>query len=122
MTKGAKLATDLVHKKRTGVEKERAIEIACQRESLNAVNELFKIIKDETVDIRWRIVAIKEVLDRGFGRPKQQVNSVVTVDGSDALLEAIARGKARAAVTQTVRVIDNDTHFITYEQEETITT
>lgn len=110
-----KLATQIkLRGRRPGIDKERAIEIACKRESLAAIEYLFSVLKDDTVETRWRIVAAKEVLDRGFGRPRQNVEQKVTIEGGDALLAAIAAGNQR--IKEVGQIIDhNSQEVITYE-------
>lgn len=73
--------------------KERRIEVACMRWSDEAVNVLSKALLDDSIDIRWRIQAAKELLDRGFGRPRQQVDQTIKVEAAEALLQALMQKK-----------------------------
>lgn len=85
-------------------DKDRSIEIACRRYSERALKVLVDVLDDETADIRWRIQAAKEILDRGHGRPKQVVDSNITVEGGDALVQAIQAGRARVMAAVAVEV------------------
>lgn len=76
-------------------DKERAIEIACKRYSERALQVLVDCLTDENIEVRWKIVAAKEVLDRAWGRAKQSVDANVKIEGSEALIDAINAGKAR---------------------------
>ena len=78
-------------------DKERSIEIACKRYSEAALKVLTDCLTDTEADIRWKIVAAKEVLDRAWGRPKQSVDASVKIEGADSLLAAIQAGKARVS-------------------------
>lgn len=105
-----KLATQLQRKARSGADVERALEIACKRESFRAIEYLFEVLQDADCETRWRIVAAKEILDRGYGRPRQNVEQKVTIEGGDALLAAIAAGDKR--VRQIGKIIDNETQQV----------
>lgn len=80
---------------RPGIEKERQLERACMHHTMKAVDVLVNTMNDEGADVRWRIVAAKEILDRAWGRAKQSVTANVTVEGSEALIDAINRGRSR---------------------------
>lgn len=108
-----KLATQLSRKVRSALDVERAIEIACKRESMRAIEYLFNVLQDDSIETRWRIVAAKEVLDRGFGRPRQNVEQKVTIEGGDALLAAIAAGNQR--IKQVGEIIDHESQQVVEE-------
>ena len=89
-----KLATERKYKS-PAADKERAIEIACKRYSERALKVLVDAMTEDGVDIRWKIQAAKEILDRAWGRARQSLDANVTVEGSEALINAINAGKAR---------------------------
>lgn len=79
---------------------ERAVEIACKRISGRAVIYLEKIIEEAIKDPNKhdpKIVmkAIEEVMDRGLGKARQQIEQNINVNGNDALIEAINQAKVR---------------------------
>lgn len=85
---------------------ERRVELACKRISERGVEFLNKLIEDalnpdipknEKPDARWVMMAIDQVLNRGFGRPKQQIDQTIQMEGGDALIDAIRQGKERIA-------------------------
>jgi hypothetical protein len=76
-------------KTRGTTDKERAIEIACKRISFKAIEILEKALMDESVDIRWKLSAAKEILDRGWGRPAQSVKAEVVISGVDTLVDIL---------------------------------
>lgn len=78
-------------------DKERAIEIACKRYSERALKVLVDCLSDDKIDVRWKIAAAKEVLDRAWGRARQSVDANVKIEGSEALIDAINAGKARVS-------------------------
>lgn len=82
--------------KNTKPEVARSIEIACKRLSWKALKVLEKALNDETVDMRYRLEAAKEVFNRGWGRPKQSIDANINVGGGEALLEAIAYARKRS--------------------------
>ncbi len=73
--------------------KERRIEIACKQWDEKALKVLTDAILDSTIDIRWRLQAAKEVLDRAYGRPRQQMDATVKVEAAEALLAALTGTK-----------------------------
>lgn len=75
---------------------ERRIEIACKRLGDGAIRLLEKLMMDENTEVRWRIVAAKEILDRGFGRPKQSIDQKITMNGGEAFLEIMRDARERA--------------------------
>ena len=74
---------------------ERSIEIACKRLSWKALKVLEKALDDERVDMKIRLQAAQEVFNRGWGRAKQSVETIVNVHANDALLEAITHARRR---------------------------
>ncbi len=71
--------------------KERRIEIACKRWDEKALKVLTDALGDATLDYRWRLTAAKEILDRAYGRPRQQVDATVKVEAAEALLAALTQ-------------------------------
>lgn len=96
---------------------ERAVEIACKRMASRALQVLEDILENPDEETRWRIAAAKEVLDRGFGRPKQSVETVVRDATADSLILALNEGKRRASITVEGEVIRKE-----LENEETRST
>lgn len=79
---------------------ERAVEIACKRISGRAVVYLEKIIEEAIKnpnqhDPKVVMQAISEVMNRGLGRARQQIEQNINVQGNDALIEAINQAKMR---------------------------
>ena len=72
---------------------ERRIEVACKRHSNKAVEILANALTNPAVDIRWKISAAKEILDRAWGRPAQQIKADVSVSSVDALIEVLKNNK-----------------------------
>lgn len=71
----------------------------CREHTIDAVNTLVTIMNDDFARPSDRIKAASEILDRGYGRPAQQVNVVNDdkphVDMTDEQLMAlIAEGQA----------------------------
>lgn len=81
---------------------ERSIEIACKRLSWTAMKVLEKALKDENLDMKLRLIAAKEVFDRGWGKAKQSVEATINVGGGEALLEAIAHARKRTAEAEAI--------------------
>lgn len=79
----------LASQKTLSTNQERAIEIACKRLSIHAINVLEMALKKEDVDIRWKIQAAKEILDRGWGRPAQSIKADINISTIDALVSRI---------------------------------
>ena len=78
----------------------RSIEIACKRLSWKALRVLEAALEDEKIEMKVRIQAAQEVMNRGWGRPKQSIDATVNVGGGDALLAAITEAKKRASEAQ----------------------
>lgn len=85
---------------------EKRVELTCKRISERGVNFLEKLIEDalnpdipkaDRPDPRWVMMAIDQVLNRGFGKPRQQIDQSIQVEGGDALIDAIRKGKERIA-------------------------
>lgn len=76
---------------------ERRIEIACKRLSANALTFLEKILSDDNVEVRWRLQAAKEIMDRGLGKAKQSIDQKVTMVGGDAFMQVLNEAKNRVA-------------------------
>lgn len=74
----------------------RSIEIACKRLSWKALQVLEKALNDDTIEMKHRIDAAKEVLNRAWGRPKQSIEANVNVQTGESLIEAITAAKSRA--------------------------
>lgn len=78
---------------------ERAIEVACKRLSERALKVLENAldpVKTPGIDYKMRIMAAQELLSRAWGKPKASVESKVTFEGGDALLNAMKNARARA--------------------------
>lgn len=58
-----------------------------------AVNTLVEVMADGEAPHAARVSAASAVLDRGWGKPKQDVG----IDASEDLVEVIARARVRAA-------------------------
>lgn len=80
----------------------RSIEIACKRLSWTALKVLEQALKNENLDMKYRIEAAKEVFNRGWGRPKQSIDANINVGGGEALLEAIALARKRTEEAATL--------------------
>lgn len=79
-----------------GGELARKVEIACKRLSVRALEVLEQAMNNESVEMKHRIDAAKEILNRAFGRPKQSVEANVTVQTGEQLIEAITQNRQRA--------------------------
>ncbi len=79
-----------------GPEIERAVEIACKRVSKDALEFLEQAIKDSELDPRVRMMAAKEILDRAWGKPKQNIEQSVNVNAGEDLLQALRDARNRA--------------------------
>jgi hypothetical protein len=86
---------------------ERKVELACKRISERGIKYLEDLIekaldpetpKEQRPDPRWVMMAIDQVLNRGFGKPRQQIDQSIQVEGGDALIDAIRKAKDRVAV------------------------
>lgn len=95
-------ATKAKKSKNTKPEVERSIEIACKRLSWTALKVLEQALKNESLDMKYRIEAAKEVFNRGWGRPKQSIDANINVGGGEALLEAITMARKRAELDATL--------------------
>lgn len=85
----------------------RSIEIACKRLSAKALDILEKAMNDEKLDMKHRLDAAKEILNRGWGRPKQSVDTNINVNNGDALLAALTSAKDRAGeATKLISVLE----------------
>ncbi len=73
-----------------------AIEVACKRLSARALEVLEKAMMDPNVEVRYQIMAAKEVLDRGWGKPKQSTETTVNVSTTDDFINALRDARARA--------------------------
>jgi hypothetical protein len=82
--------------RRVSTEQFHAIEIACKRLSTRALEILEEAMNDKGTDPRYRIMAAKEILDRGWGKPKQSTESTVNVNASDNFVQALREARARA--------------------------
>lgn len=86
----------------------RAIEIACKRLSARALQVLedaLDLQKTPDLEYRHRIEAAKEILNRGWGRPKQTVDTNVNVNADESFLEAINAAKGRVAIAATPHAV-----------------
>lgn len=71
--------------------------------TLKAVDAYAKILSDEQATNSERLQAANAVLDRVLGKPKQQINSQVTVEHGPTAQLAALMGLSRSALT-----IDHD--------------
>lgn len=97
--------------KNTKPEIARAIEIACKRLSGKALQVLTKAMDDSLkglIDIRWGIQASTEVLNRGFGRARQQIEANINVEGGEEMIEALRSARLRAGIVSQVATAIED--------------
>lgn len=91
-----------------GPKHERSIEIACKRYSHKALEILAKAL-DETktpdLSFRDRIIAAKEILDRGYGKPRQAIDQKVEVSVT-GVTQALDQARARALALHTQQAIE----------------
>lgn len=73
----------------------RSIEIACKRLSWTALKVIEKLMNNEEVDPKVRMDAAKEIMNRGWGRPKTSIETNINIGGGEALLQAITDAKKR---------------------------
>ncbi|MGI0011231.1 MAG: hypothetical protein ACREAE_07510 [Nitrosopumilaceae archaeon] len=78
----------------------RGVEIACKRLSERALKVLEDAMKDETLDMKHRLDAAKEILNRAWGRPKQSIEANVNVHSGEVLIEAITQAKQRVVASE----------------------
>lgn len=79
---------------------ERRVDIACKRLSQTAVAALEKVLKDPKAQPREQLKAAEIILNRAWGKPRQQIDQTITVGGGDALVEAM--NKARQRVVENI--------------------
>lgn len=92
-----------------GADHIRSIEIACKRYSYNALKILTDALdpaKTPELEYKMRMVAAKEILDRGYGKPKQSIdqNVEISVTGVTQALEA---ARQRALAYQAGNALEN---------------
>lgn len=92
-----KSAVKRVMRNSNGGELARKIEIACKRLSVRALQVLEQAMNNESIEMKHRIDAAKEILNRAWGRPKQSVEANVTVHTGEQLIEAITQSRERMA-------------------------
>jgi hypothetical protein len=75
--------------------------------SVRAIEFLASVMDDTSADLRARVAAAKEILDRGLGRPPQALHHsgedggpVQVQHGVDAFIEKIRQLKARMDATE----------------------
>ncbi len=94
-------------------ELERAVEIACKRLSKGALMVLENAI-DETktpnLEMRWRLAAAKEILDRAWGRPKQSIDANIKMETAESLVDAIKSARQNAAVSSVLEAAQEQVH------------
>lgn len=73
----------------------RSIEIACKRISWRALDVIEAIMNDTTADPKVRMDAAKEIMNRGWGRPKASIETNINVGASDSLLQALTEARKR---------------------------
>lgn len=84
---------------------QRSIEIACKRLSGRALAILERAldeVKTPELEYKQRILAAKEILDRGWGKPRQQIDSTVVTGSGEQFLEALRMARERAEIERTV--------------------
>jgi len=71
----------------------RTIADVAREHTADAIETLAKIMRDDEQPGAARVSAANAILDRGWGRPKQELD--VDVKNESALVEAIRRGNER---------------------------
>lgn len=89
------MPTGIPKVKRSQKDLDRALEIACKRMSPKALEILEKGISDPSIEFRWKLAAVKEILDRAWGRPKQTADVKVELGGVDSLVAALNEARER---------------------------
>lgn len=69
----------------------RTLADLCREYTVDAVNVLVDVMEDGEAAPAARVTAAANILDRGWGRPKQDIGLDVTDDGADAIAAARAR-------------------------------
>lgn len=75
----------------------RSIEIACKRLSWAALKVIEKIMMDDNADPKVRMDAAKEIMNRGWGRPKASIETNINVGASESLLQALNEARKRTS-------------------------
>ncbi len=78
----------------------RSIEIACKRLSWRALKVIEQIMNSEDADPKVRMDAAKEVMNRGWGRPRAQIDTNINIGGGEALLAALAEARSRTKAAE----------------------
>lgn len=86
----------------------RSIEIACKRLSWKALKVIEKALDDETVEMKVRLDAAKEVFNRGWGRPKVAMEATINLGGGEALLNAIQDARTRASIDRNLPIVTQE--------------
>lgn len=94
----AKLSRNAGGPRRAGEAVIRSIEIACKRLSAQALKVLEKALADEGVEMRYRIEAAKEILNRGWGRSRQSMEVTLNDESGSALIDALKTARERAGL------------------------
>lgn len=66
----------------------------CRRKSIQAMETILRMMEDETTPHHVRFQCAQEVMNRAWGKPKQQINAEVTHTIS-GIAEAIEKAQAR---------------------------
>jgi hypothetical protein len=75
----------------------RSIEIACKRLSWRALKVIEEIMENTNADPKVRMDAAKEIMNRGWGRPKASIETNINVGASEGLLEALSDARKRTS-------------------------